>query len=370
MRSTRAFLLAGLLWPFTPAFAVDGVIEINQQRLVAGGVTPGDAPGSPVTLSEPGSYRLTGNLVGSRGIEVDVGVSDVTIDLNGFKLDASGGSGPLIRGRVRTVVKNGMLRGGFVGCLELGNESRVIDVKTDNCGDGILVGHFSQVLRSSARNHTGIGITVGDSSSVRDSLSELNGGVGISAGLGSLLVHNISRGNAAAGLSVESDSLVAGSAVNGNTNGVDAGARAVLVSNDVSSGSISGILAGNDSVLRSNTVGSNSVVGIAAGLRNVVRNNDASRNVQDGIFAGDGSAVVHNTVSDNGLDGIECDGAGDFCGIVGNTVISNGAAGLNITTGSIGVYKKNTFTANSPDVLLGSADPGFHNTCSGAVPCP
>jgi hypothetical protein len=39
------------------AAAVDGVIEINQAKALAGGVTPGDTAGFPVALSAPGSYR-------------------------------------------------------------------------------------------------------------------------------------------------------------------------------------------------------------------------------------------------------------------------------------------------------------------------
>ena len=50
-----------LLTGTVPAFAADGVIEINQARAKAGGVTPGDTPLFPVTISQPGSYRLTGN---------------------------------------------------------------------------------------------------------------------------------------------------------------------------------------------------------------------------------------------------------------------------------------------------------------------
>src|SRR5271156_5439677 len=61
---TRLLAMAGALtaWLAAPAWAVDGVIEINQASAKAGGVTPGDTPLFPVTLSQPGSYRLTGNL--------------------------------------------------------------------------------------------------------------------------------------------------------------------------------------------------------------------------------------------------------------------------------------------------------------------
>lgn len=68
-------------------FAVDGIILIDQNRVLAGGITPGDLPGFPATLSQPGSYRLSGNLTvpsGQNGIEVSA--RDITIDLNGFSI--------------------------------------------------------------------------------------------------------------------------------------------------------------------------------------------------------------------------------------------------------------------------------------------
>src|SRR5687768_10451353 len=49
---------------FTAAsFAVDGVVLIDQNRALAGNVTPGDAPVFPVTLSVRGSYRLSSSLI-------------------------------------------------------------------------------------------------------------------------------------------------------------------------------------------------------------------------------------------------------------------------------------------------------------------
>lgn len=72
------------------ASAVDGVIEINHARALAGGITPGDDPGYPVTISQTGSYRLTGNLsmpdANTTGIEVPSQDAHVSIDLNGFSI--------------------------------------------------------------------------------------------------------------------------------------------------------------------------------------------------------------------------------------------------------------------------------------------
>jgi hypothetical protein len=69
------------------AQAVDGVILIDQAKSLAGGVTPGDEPGFPVTISQPGSYRLAGNLRVPEGVRgVVIGARHVTLDLNGFTL--------------------------------------------------------------------------------------------------------------------------------------------------------------------------------------------------------------------------------------------------------------------------------------------
>ena len=107
--------------------AVDGVVLIDQNRALAGNVTPGDAAGFPVTISQAGSYRLSGNLTvpsGQSGIEISA--SNVTIDLNGFNITtpvqsqvspARGifftGSGPS-----SITVRNGKIEG-FVGPIQI-----------------------------------------------------------------------------------------------------------------------------------------------------------------------------------------------------------------------------------------------------------
>jgi hypothetical protein len=65
----------------------DGVILIDQQRAQTGGIGPGDSSGFPITISEPGSYRLASHLVvpsGKNGIEITA--PNVLIDLNGFSI--------------------------------------------------------------------------------------------------------------------------------------------------------------------------------------------------------------------------------------------------------------------------------------------
>jgi hypothetical protein len=72
------------------ASAVDGVILIDQNKALAGGVTPGDTPGFPVTIARSGSYRLASDLIvpdaDTTAIDVTTAAAHVTIDLNGFSI--------------------------------------------------------------------------------------------------------------------------------------------------------------------------------------------------------------------------------------------------------------------------------------------
>src|SRR2546423_9959248 len=71
-----------------PAWAVDGVILIDQNKAMTGNVTPGDTPGFPVTISLPGSYRLASNLTvpDSDTTAIRITAANVTLDLNGFAI--------------------------------------------------------------------------------------------------------------------------------------------------------------------------------------------------------------------------------------------------------------------------------------------
>ncbi len=76
-------LLAALVLA-SPAYAVDGVIEINHARALAGGVTATDTAGYPVTIDASGSYRLTGDLVvpdeNTTAVRVESSADHVALD--------------------------------------------------------------------------------------------------------------------------------------------------------------------------------------------------------------------------------------------------------------------------------------------------
>jgi len=116
-RIAFACLAFALLIAAGPARALTndhGVIVFTQADALAGGVTPGDTPGFPVTLSVPGaSYRLGSSLTvatGANGIEVRA--NDVAIDMSGFTLAGSGvGRNGITSFNRNLRVANGQVRG-------------------------------------------------------------------------------------------------------------------------------------------------------------------------------------------------------------------------------------------------------------------
>lgn len=188
-RALSLALACGSMVFLPHAHAVDGVIEINQVRADAGGVTPGDAPGFPVTLSQAGSYRLTGNLTvpDRETTAIQVTSDDVSIDLNGFALlgpnIANGfGRGVSASGRTNIQVRNGTIRGMGERGLLLGNRAVVEDLRSLQNLDGIEVGIDSRVSRSSANTNRRTGINVFGKSLVLDCVASQNGEDGIVAG--------------------------------------------------------------------------------------------------------------------------------------------------------------------------------------------
>lgn len=168
MRMLHLAALGSLLLS-SPATAVDGVIEINQARAEAGGVTASDTPGFPVTLDAAGSYRLTGNLTNpSQTVNtIEMRASLISLDLNGFTIGGpavcafgalgttcnSFGTAVLIEGTngcpFGDEVRNGTLYGSPNDGLRLCASARVDNVQVLGAfGTGIKVSEGSRVSNS------------------------------------------------------------------------------------------------------------------------------------------------------------------------------------------------------------------------------
>ncbi len=304
-----AFILAAtLLGGLAPvAHAVDGVVLIDQARALAGGITPGDAPGFPVTLSRSGSYRLSGNLTvpDENTTAIEITADNVTLDLNGFTIlgptVCSGtplsctptgfGVGVAAGFQLNTTVVNGSVQGmGKLGVFANGLGSRVEKVHaTSNGGTGISV----------------VGTVAGNTAT-------FNGATGIAA----------------------SGTVTGNTAINNGGTGISA--DGTVTGNEAVSNGGHGIFA-NNSTVTGNAASSNGATGIAANA----------------------STVTGNTAIFNGSAGITASGT-----VTGNTVVSNIGLGLALL-GQTG-YALNVMIANSGGTVSGGVSLG-HNLCNGVV---
>lgn len=188
------------------ALAVDGVTLIDQNKALAGNVTPGDGAGFPVTISQPGSYRLAGNLTVPNGntTAIEITASHVTLDLNGFAIlgstDCSGGLNPCAGAgsgygivtpnfQFNITIRNGTIQGlGGTGIVLRGDSHLVEYVHArSNGGSGILVASP----------------TVPDlgNSIVQNNTAQRNGGYGIFLSCGAAR-HNVADTNKLSGILV------------------------------------------------------------------------------------------------------------------------------------------------------------------------
>lgn len=186
-KRTRLFgvlLACGLLLGFAiPAFAGDGVIEINQAKVLANG-------GFPYQITQPGSYRLTSNLnVTASGVDAIAAMSNgVTIDLNGFSITGPGGtsgsacgSGIGVAGSSNATVVNGVIQGFYIGVsfYSGGHVEKVHAVFNCNVGISGSYGMTGTVVNNVVSNN-GVGIYMGEGL-VTGNYVEGNTGLGLYA---------------------------------------------------------------------------------------------------------------------------------------------------------------------------------------------
>lgn len=247
-----------MLCALQPAFATNGVVDINQARALAGGITAGDTPGFPITISQSGSYRLTSNL-DVTGVAaplttsaIQITAPDVSLDLNGFSvigpvnctgggatiscLPTTGGSGAdLIYGSNtahRLSLRNGSVRGaGGAGVYLEGTDVSIRDlISSSNFDNGVRF--FSgtadsvRVIRNGAR---GI-IAGGNDATFSRIYAKDNGAQGVLCGTINQTrahqVHAVNNGGLGVqGCAIESSHFFGnnGGAANAQQSGIDVG---------------------------------------------------------------------------------------------------------------------------------------------------
>jgi hypothetical protein len=216
MSMVHKLIAAACLACAAPAFAQ---ATLDHNKALAGGITRDDQPGYPITLSQPGHYKLMGNLVVPAGVNgISITADDVTLDLNGFRIlgagscsrnpnmasvscaGHSGGNGIAVEGNgsFTSTIRNGSVRGFNKGVSMEGGLAEDLELKFNDAGlylmasilapthargisafmnnYGVRIETGALVERSVASSNTvGFGASINlKSGSVKDSLATMN----------------------------------------------------------------------------------------------------------------------------------------------------------------------------------------------------
>jgi hypothetical protein len=245
------------------ALAVDGVVLIDQNRALAGNVTPGDTPGFPVTISVSGSYRLSGNLTvpdaDTTAIDIAVTVRTVSIDLNGFAIigpttcdvsippicapvatgDSIFGGGVGVRSLAAdsVIIRNGSIRGvGRYGIFVANAPLTTVEgVHVNHAGRGGIHMGIGNLFNSVVGRNGGTGV-VSNQGVIKGNLIERNAGHGVdSSGFFLNVLDNVIMFNS--GVAIEFGATGAyGNNILSSNNGGSVSGSGVQVSGNVCNG--------------------------------------------------------------------------------------------------------------------------------------
>jgi hypothetical protein len=368
----------------------------------------------PFVINQPGSYYVTQDLTLASGIDgITINANDVSIDLNGFRLNGgnAGHHGIKTPGDIsRTEIRNGtLINWAVLGVYLPGSSSRVEDLRIDGTNSGILVGLQSIVRRCNVRinagglgDATGIGafmqVVIADCAVVAERAGcggiSVNGGATIRnctvsgidrTGIGIALYSGCVESVAVTGFEFGIRQWIANGAATIDRATVQDCSTGIFLYNDAviancvinapdlsASGTGPGI-EGSDRVTVVNTVINRHKKGMKMGTSASISRCTAGSNTQMGFDLGDGANVNGCTVRQNSGDGIRVAGggliAGNLCDantgvsinatgftnrIEGNTVLSSGS-GIRLEA-KFNIVIKNTLGTANPIVDVGGAN--------------
>jgi len=156
-----------MLLLYGQAFAADGQILINQATVIATG-------GFPYKITQPGSYKLSGNLTppdaNTNGINVTA--DNVTIDMNGFSIIgpcATAAACPLTSGvGVSSASENSCSSAGPVSASGFKNVSVMNGTIRGTGAGGIRIGAYGNVENMTVLSSGRFGIATGDFGTIRN----------------------------------------------------------------------------------------------------------------------------------------------------------------------------------------------------------
>lgn len=166
--------------------------EIDQVCAVNTGCFSGDTAGFPVTITEPGSYRMASNLdvSGASNPEnvsaVEIDASNVTLDMQGFAIKGPGVAGDGI----------GIYQTSFV------HSATIMNGSIEGMGSyGMYILRKGIVMRIRAYSNGEAGIRCEYECVVADNVTSSNGGTGIVVIAEGIVTGNVARANGRDGIS-------------------------------------------------------------------------------------------------------------------------------------------------------------------------
>lgn len=322
----RGFSQGDLTPPGAPGPLFKTLQQVEPRTPIDSDHTPGDAS-SLFRITSPGSYYFVGNISVGRGLTpqngIRVSASDVTIDMNGFRL--LGGTNDLHGITVDSGRKNIAIRNGHI--TGFGGDG--IN------GDGVNCGLYENLCLD---NNVDDGLEINSDSVVRNCRAVGNGDMGFVANSGVTITECVAQGNGDDGFFISAVSVISRCVSRDNEgDGINAGTACTIdhctVLNNRNDG-IDALQRGNisDCVVMSNGRRL-STLGLGVGIRMV--------------FAG---MVKHCVVDANGGTGIlltGLDGGGGATHVLENEVTNNANQGVFVQAGGGNRIEGNSFLGNS-----------------------
>lgn len=383
--ASLAFTTAALAGPLNPpagpvTSTMKTMAEVEPRIAINATNTPGNASALYV-ISQPGSYYLTGNIVGVAGKHgIVIGnVIDVTIDLNGYRLVGVAGSFDGVSSGttngVNVIVRNGIVNSWGQDGIDLATTrgGQIENVTAYNNGqNGIKAGSSYSVSNCSANNNAGVGISTGETTTVSNCTAHSNTSNGIATGTTNTISDCTASSNGSNGIATSTTNTVSGcTAENNAQSGISTNFGSTVTQCTAANNDNRGIIVEAFSTVRDCTVRANGIDGIACTNSCLIVGNLATSN---GVTGTNGAGIFANS-SDNRIEGNSCN-QNDF-GVqslgVGNIIIKNTCSGnttFNWTiaagnavgpivqaTTNAGIINGNTYAGS-----LGSTDPNANFT--------
>jgi len=316
----------------------------------------------PYTISTPGMYHLTGNLIQTTSSDIIVISSDnVTLDLNGFMIQGTGSrSGIEITAPNSNIeIRNGAITGTLYAIDSSSGSSniKVHDIRATNNLKGINLWSKQNVVTNNVATGNSIGI-VAHHSTLKNNIASNNSGNGISASH-SMVINNTASNNGVHGFGNIDNGTVIGNIANDNGEMGILAHNSVIQSNTASGNGTYGIFG-----LSSNII-DNSVIGLLGasdtgiyGEIGTIRGNSIKMQgaVTTGIRTGNRTYVTNNQIHNTNI-GIKVGGTRST---IESNSVSTTSQGIYFDS-SDNFYKNNKAIGGGPSAFAGSVPVGAYD---------